>query len=133
VARCGGSITDCQCYDQASAISCISDSVAASCADALGSSSCSTPPSGCDLSDLADPAPAQQGCQDFLGAVCNHDVTCTGTTLDACLADAAMQLDCSQAVGVKPQLDQCIAELGALACSATALPAPCDSAVLLAR
>ncbi len=131
--RCGGGGDQCTCIDQASGVRCSSDSQASSCADALASVGCNSPPSGCDLGDVADPVPAQQGCQSFLGAVCDHDAACVGTPVDQCLADASTQIDCSQAIAIKPKLDQCLVNVGALSCSASELPPTCDAAVVLLR
>jgi len=131
--RCpsSGTLTKCDCFDQASSITCISEAEATRCADALNAASCSAPPSGCDLLDLADPAPAQAACQQYLQAVCDAVARCGGDDVPTCLAEVMLEVDCSTAVGTKPQLDTCLSELAGLSCSASELPKSCEEAVLV--
>src|SRR5262245_58045596 len=66
-----GTIEQCECItEQASAITCASDAQASACADMIESASCSEPPAGCDLTDLADRSVAQAGCEQFITTAC---------------------------------------------------------------
>jgi hypothetical protein len=131
VEQCG-TISKCECVDQASAITCISDAQATSCADTIGAASCSTPPIGCDLTDLADTSVAQAACEQYIAAVCAHDVACGASDPMTCIAEARMVVDCTLAVGVKPSFDQCIPDIEALACTANDIPESCNEALLFA-
>jgi hypothetical protein len=126
-----GSISKCECVDQASAITCISEAQATSCADTIESASCSAPPVGCDLSDLADTSVAQAACEQYIAAVCAHDVACGTSDPMTCIADARSMVNCALAVGVKPSFDQCIPDIEALGCTARDIPESCDGALLL--
>src|SRR5262249_30632209 len=93
VTRCGAPLGT-ACAEQADAISCISDQKAQDCATALNGAGCTAPPAGCDLSDLADPAPAITACNQFTDELCAFEVRCDSTvTSDACHAQAAMALN----------------------------------------
>jgi len=122
-----GTMTHCECVDQASAISCASEAEATRCAEGLESLACSSPPSGCDLTDIADRAPARAACERYIATVCARQ-DCTGVDPATCAADGALELDCSTAVGVTPSFEQCITELETLAC--TADPSSCDGVLL---
>jgi hypothetical protein len=127
----------CTCVDQASAITCVSDDEATRCAQVLASASCSATSdlTGCDLTEMADPAPAMAACQAYITAVCTTAERCGGGPASDCVTSTmgtgSNQLDCTRAVGAKPSLDQCLSELQNLSCSASALPASCKNALLL--
>jgi len=119
------------CQDQANSISCISDTKAADCATALNAASCTAFPSGCNLFDLPDPAPAMAACHQFLDELCAAQVRCApATTLDQChqLIDATV--DCTKAIGVKLTFEQCIADIKALSCQMPTSPASCMGALV---
>src|SRR5262245_14180029 len=67
--RCG-SPAAATCQDQANGITCASDQKASDCAAALNAASCLALPAGCQLRDLADPAPAAMACRQFLDELC---------------------------------------------------------------
>lgn len=132
-ARCGTDATTCR--QQVPSITCASDTQATECANKLNAAACSSPPSGCDLSDLADVDVARAGCNDFVEALCGAGQRCgSGLTIDQCRADLLTQgIDCDQAVGVAPSLQECLDALASLSCDATATPAPCENAVLVGQ
>jgi hypothetical protein len=128
--RCG-SPTAAECQDQANAVSCISDQKANDCANAFNTASCAGPPSSCDIKDLADPAPAMASCQQFLDELCAAQVRCDPTvTAEQCHQVIDPKTDCSRMIGVKLSFEQCIADIRALQCTATAAPASCMGALL---
>jgi hypothetical protein len=110
----------------------VSDSLAKDCATKLNASSCTSPPSGCDLSDLADRDVAKAGCNDFVDALCAYGQRCgSGLTTDQCRADLlASGVDCEAAVGVAPSLQTCLDALQSISCDANT-PASCENAVLV--
>jgi hypothetical protein len=116
--------------DQVKGIACKSDPEAARCAGALRSASCTTPPSRCDLSDLADRAPALKACNDYKETACTRLDECKTITHDECLQQL-MGLDCSRAVGVMLGYEQCITEMKSLACGSMMVPAVCNGVILL--
>jgi hypothetical protein len=119
------------CQDQANAIACTSDMKATDCATALNAASCTAPPTGCDLKDLADPAPAMAACNQFIDEVCNAQIRCDPTvTSAACHQQLATQVDCTKMIGVKLTFEQCISDLKSVACTATMAPASCSGALL---
>jgi hypothetical protein len=128
-----GTLDECDCLDQASAISCLSDSAATNCSTRLEALDCSVPPIGCDLTDLADPEPAEAACVLFIERICDSQERCSGTDPVACAEEASTLIDCTQAVGVKPSFEQCLGEIDALPCEATEIPESCAGAVLLAQ
>ena len=119
------------CQDQANAISCISDMKATDCANSLNAATCTAPPSGCDLRDLADPAPAIAACNQLIDEGCAAIVRCDSTvTSAACHTQYAAMIDCATMIGVKLTFEQCIAEVKALTCPATMAPMSCMGALL---
>jgi len=126
--RCSPSTSTCR--STAPAVACKSDQLASDCAIKLRTASCSTPPSGCALLDLADPAPAITGCNRYAPALCSSDYTC-GVTAAQCEAQIAAQLDCSKAIGLEPLFEQCLTDVKVLTCGTQAQPDSCNGAVLL--
>jgi hypothetical protein len=120
VGRCPTSLEKCECLDQASGIFCASDAEATRCADELAAAECGGFPAGCDLTDLADPAPAQAACYDFIDSACEASVRCGLSDLQTCLDESATQIDCAIAIGAKPRLDRCLSELSTISCSGSA-------------
>jgi hypothetical protein len=120
-----------ECQDQANAISCISDQKATDCANAWTSAACGAPPSGCDIKDLSDPAPALAACQQFLDELCATQVRCAPTTTaEQCHQVIDARTDCTKMIGAKLSFEQCITEIRALLCTATEPPASCMGALL---
>lgn len=134
-----GTIAQCSCIEQAQSITCVSDDEATRCTQALASASCTATAdlSGCDLAAMADPAPAVMACQDYVTAACSADERCGGDSASDCEANSmgigSDQIDCTKAIGAQPSLDDCINELGTLACSAASLPKSCENALLLSQ
>jgi hypothetical protein len=128
-----GTLVQCDCIAQARAITCASDEEATRCTQALASAACSATNdlSGCDLVDMADPAPAVTACQAYVATFCVADERCGGGSAAVCATDAMNQIDCSAAIGVQPSMDQCLSEIETLACSAASAPKSCDNVLLL--
>jgi hypothetical protein len=129
VVKCGG-LSERECVDNFYGMSCLSDSVAQSCATSLASASCAGIPAGCDVPDVVDPAPAVAACNALIAATCQRGVDCGGTTMAACTSEAAASLDCSTAMAYTLDYEKCMSQIGALACTATALPDSCTSVIL---
>jgi hypothetical protein len=128
VVGCGLS-TQSSCDDNYKAIACKSDAVATGCAEKFHSATCTTAPSGCDLSDVGDPAPAIAACNKYLDSVCAGETRCAGTSAGDCHAKVAALVDCSQAIGVTAAFDTCIHELQTLSCTTQADPQACHGAI----
>jgi hypothetical protein len=131
-----GSLEPCECIEQSSSIECLSDAEATRCADVLESATCSDTGSlaGCQLAEMANPAPAQAGCQLYLTRVCEANERCTGEPAATCVQElagtGANQLDCTRGIGLKLSFEKCIEELGTLPCTAQDLPASCKGALI---
>jgi hypothetical protein len=117
------------CDDNFKSVTCNSDARATECSNAFNSGSCMAPPPNCDLSDLADPAPARQACEQLLSRLCTHVVDCGMATEAACLQEARTAVDCSRAIGHSLGFEACIAEIDTLACTVVALPDACDDVI----
>jgi hypothetical protein len=132
-----GSLEQCDCIEQSSGIECTSDTEATRCADVLESATCSDTGSlaGCDLRQMANPAPAQAGCQLYLTRACEAVERCGGDPVATCLQQltgtGAGQLDCTRAIGLNLSFEKCISELQTIACTVDELPTSCKGAVLL--
>jgi hypothetical protein len=129
VEGCGVDATTCRA--QAPAISCLSEAEAQRCSGEFATATCSAPPTGCDVTDIADPAPAVEKCNGFIEALCNRSEECEAGTHDDCVVSGNMSLDCSTAIGIKQSYDQCITDIATLACDAANAPASCQGVVLL--
>jgi len=126
-----GSPNASSCPEQANAITCASDAKANSCANTITNSPCTTPPVGCDVRDVADPAPAVAACNQFLDEVCAWNTRCDpSTTAEACRAQLVTTVDCTKVIGFKLGFEQCMTEVKALACGTMMLPAVCDGVLL---
>lgn len=126
-----GSPSAATCQDQANSIACISDQKAQDCANAFNSAACTSLPAGCDLRDLADPAPARMACQQFLDELCVAAMRCNPTTTAAqCDQQFASMINCTNAIGVKLTFEQCIADIKVLSCQATSSPPACTGALV---
>jgi hypothetical protein len=127
--KCGTSTASLQ--DQALGITCSSDQTALDCATAFNAAACTALPPGCQLRDLADPAPAAAACQQFIDETCTATVRCDpSTTSDLCHQQASTKVDCTKAIGVKLSFEQCISELKAISCQASMTPASCTGALV---
>jgi hypothetical protein len=119
------------CVENYYGVTCKSDTTAQSCAAALESASCGTGPVGCDLSDMADPAPAVVACNALVDATCQRAVECGAESLDTCRAEASAGLDCSAALAYAPAYESCLGDVAQLACTAADLPAICNGVIRL--
>jgi hypothetical protein len=112
-------------------VTCTSDTTARSCSAALDNAACGAAPSGCDLFDMADPAPAVTACNAFIDATCQHFVSCGSATLDACRATASASLDCSKAVAYAPSYESCLSDTAEQSCNASDPLASCKGVIKL--
>jgi hypothetical protein len=120
-----------KCRHQAPGITCKSDEQASNCVAQLSNGACTQATGlGCDLRDLADPAPATAACNQFLDALCSAAERCGQSTKAACLADPQLSTTCTGVIGHTLDFEQCIKELGALSCTANDAPAICDGVIL---
>lgn len=124
------STTEAKCVDTYYSITCNSDEKAQACATALDNATCATGlPAGCNIPDLADPAPAIKACNDLLDTLCNKENECGAATVDACKTKLSADLNCATAIGYTPGYDTCMTELPKLSCSAADLPASCTDVI----
>ena len=130
VSKCQGAAQAC---DQVKGIYCKSDAEAQRCANALGSATCSGPPAGCDVLDIADGAPAQKACTDMQTAVCQRNDECQPGTRDACLTQINDVLNCSKAIGITLAFEQCLVETAKISCTNPTTPLICKGVVLLTQ
>src|SRR5204863_237992 len=80
--------------------------------------------SGCDLLDVADPAPAVEACTHFVETFCTSPAAC-GQSATACqAAQLAGGLDCTKAIGLDSAFDACDADVKVLGCG-DPLPPSC--------
>jgi hypothetical protein len=124
-----GAATQSTCDGNYQTIACKSDAQAASCTAKFRSATCQTPPAGCDLSDLGDPAPAVKACNDYLDAACKANERCSGTAAADCRATVGGGIDCSKAIGVGLSFETCMSELGSMSCSAGTFPTACKGSI----
>ena len=117
--------------DQVKAITCKSDVEARRCATVLNTPTCEAPPTSCDFPAIADPAPAQKACEDFQKAVCARNDQCQPGTREACLEQLNGTLTCAKAVGVALSFEQCLTDIGKIACEATSAPDSCKAVILV--
>jgi hypothetical protein len=129
--RCNASSSQvATCRHQAAAISCKSDEQAANCVSQLSSGACTQAgAAGCDVRDLADPAPATAACNQYVDAVCSAEERCGRSKAD-CLANPTIGTLCTNLIGHTLDFEQCIEEIGTLPCTASDLPNVCDAVFL---
>jgi hypothetical protein len=122
------------CDEQFQGVVCKSDDVASACSNQANKASCTTQPSeSCDLSGVADPAPAVKSCTDMLDATCKWEITCDPTVdMATCQDELRTKLNCDRAVAIKLRYEACMDGLAKLSCSAMALPADCTGVIVAA-
>ena len=129
-AKCG-STTLVSCATQMQQLSCNSDTNASNCATSLDAAACGAAPIGCNMTDIVDSAPAVQGCNDLLTAVCTHDSNCGSTpAIATCVTQQLTSLNCSNAIGLALNYQDCLSKLNTAACTAS-FPKECNDVVLL--
>lgn len=111
---------------------CKDDATMQSCIGTLGAATCPTPlevPAQCK--SINDPAPVADYCKDFAREVCKFGVRC-GETSDQAGCEAQLAVDlaatCNSGVGLAATADQCLSDLGTLACGSEA-PASCSGVI----
>ena len=129
-AKCAGASAS-DCAQQYQGIVCNSDTTAANCATTLSSANCSSPPTGCNATDLADATTAVTGCNKLYTAICTHNANCgSSTAVDACVSQLQAQNDCNKAIGLELGFETCLSKLSALACTASEQPAECKNVIV---
>jgi hypothetical protein len=126
--RCHSSLAD-ECRQKAPAVVCKSDATAKSCTDQLAAATCDAVPSGCDLLDVTDPAPAVEACNQFIVTFCSNPAACGQSLADCKSLQIASGLDCTKAIGLDPAFDNCDADVKTIACG-DPLPASCSGTII---
>jgi hypothetical protein len=126
--RCHSSLSD-ECRAKAPAVVCKTDAIAKACADQLTAATCDAVPSGCDLLDVTDPAPAVEGCTHFVDTFCLYPTACGQSLADCKAGQLAGGLDCTKAIGLAPAFDDCDADVKTLACG-DPLPPSCSGTIV---
>ncbi len=120
-----------ECDNLLQSLFCKADLVMQACIDGYATAPCGAPPAACH--DVADKAPAQQLCSQFIDQWCSYAERCKADSKAECVAKLAESVKCSTAVGISPSFPQCQADIDALACPAAGatfkLPEPCNGAV----
>lgn len=124
------SLTRQRCDEQFKGVTCRSDSAATDCANAFNTATCMAVPPACDLSDIADPAPAQQACETLAARVCERQMECdAATTIESCRAALLMALPCDTAIAYTLDYESCLTAIDTISCTATELPEVCVGAI----
>jgi hypothetical protein len=119
-----------ECDDNYKAVTCASDERASACSNAFNSATCMTPPPSCDLTDIADPAPARAACDQLLTRLCGHVLECgMVASLEECRQQVDTAIDCDRAVAHSPGFDACLAQVETLPCSMLVLPDLCRDVI----
>jgi hypothetical protein len=116
--ECGAVVRD-LCDDNYRGVECLSDEQASECANALQQATCTSPPPSCDLTDVADPAPAVAKCEGILEAICELVMRCgSSQTLEDCIASttAMLSFDCATAIAVDLRYESCIEAIQQATC-----------------
>ena len=137
-AYCGLLINKCMAAnsacDQIKSITCKSDDEARRCVGALNAQTvCAAPSATCDVSGIADPAPAQKACDDFGIALCARNEECQPGSRDACLEQLKGMLTCSKAIGVALSFEQCLTDVAKISCAAPTTPDSCKAVILVSQ
>lgn len=117
-----------QCLQNYRAFECISDVKAKQCTLAWQNQAACQAPADCDFAEVADPAPAQQRCQEFKEVLCAASARCENTVEADCLANAEIELPCDFALGTGLGYEECITTLKGTC--VTELPKICEGVVL---
>ncbi len=126
--RCKSSLAD-ECRRKAPGVVCKSDTTAKNCTDELSAATCDAVPSGCDLLDVTDPAPAVEACNQFVDTFCASPIACSQPVADCKAVQLASGLDCTKAIGLDPAFDDCNADVKAVACG-DSLPPSCTGTII---
>jgi hypothetical protein len=130
VVKCQGASSLC---DQVKGISCMSDTAAKHCADAINAAQCAPPPAGCDVGEIADRAPAKKACEDFQNAFCKRLDECQPGSLATCLDEVKMSLSCDTVIGVSLGFEACMTEIPKIVCTTPSLPDVCKGVLLIGQ
>jgi len=130
VAKCQGANSLCE---QVKGITCKSDTEAKQCADAINGAACMPPPAGCDVGAIADTAPAKKMCEDFNAAFCKRFDECQPGSLDTCVAETKMALNCEKVIGATLAYETCMSEIPKIVCTTPSLPDVCKGVLLVAQ
>lgn len=106
-----------RCDAQNEGVICASDDEAARCADAFPGSTCSVPPLGCEVVDIADVQAAAELCEGYFEAQCESNTRCgIFDSVEQCLASPAFTFDCTRAVSIGLGYERCLEELATRRC-----------------
>lgn len=129
-----GLAPEASCVETYYSVTCNSDANAESCATAFESATCTTAlPAGCNIDDLADPAPAVDACSAMLSAYCDKGIACGQTTVETCLPMMQKSLDCTTAIGYTSNYEGCMSDIAKLDCSASSPPDSCDGVIQITQ
>ena len=127
--RCGA-LDRARCDEQYQGVTCRSDSAASDCSNAFNTAPCTGAPAGCDLSDIADPAPAQQACEALVARVCERQMECdAATTIESCTTMLLMALPCDTAIAYTLAYESCLTAIDTASCTAASLPDVCAGSI----
>lgn len=106
------------CDDQQRGIECRDDGQAEQCALDFTMASCERPPLGCEVIDVADRKPAAEACDVYFDALCMSNVRCgLFDNLDSCRIHPLFEFDCSSALSIDPDYEECLRALDNRACN----------------
>lgn len=112
-------------------VECLSDKSASACANALNTAACGVQSPECSLDAIIDRDPANAKCMTLTEAICQHNATCGGQTLSACMEAAFdMGVDCSLALSIDLRYEACLDAVASLACGSPT-PDVCREVVLV--
>ncbi len=132
-----GAVDRTTCDSQYKGVECLSDQEASECSNAFNDADCAGPPLACDISDIADPAPAVDKCNTFMQRTCELQNECSDqfATLDECLTalEAASGLSCEDAIAVELGYEDCLAALDGLDCRSAIMLDQCEGVIRALR
>lgn len=132
VDRCNLVTSRTDCDNDYRARFCQDDAVVESCLDALPSATCDGVPAPCQ--SVNNTQPAIDDCNSIVALFCQQEETCTIMSQSECIAQSAVTLDCSKAVGITSGASACQAAIKAAPCeTANVLPAACTNVVHLSQ
>jgi hypothetical protein len=117
------------CEDTASSLFCTSDDKANACTAAIPTATCASLPTAC--TGVIDPGPAIAACNTLLDDYCAASERCGQGKKADCIATSASSMNCAQAIGASPAIDQCYSDLGSISCDtlAQSLPTSCTGVI----
>lgn len=108
-----------QCEDQYGSMECLSDESALACAEKFkAADNCTVSLEGCDFSDIANPQPAADACNEMNRLQCEQWInTCDSTMkIDECLDELEAKVYCDKAIGIDSSYEECLKAIENLDC-----------------